>query len=909
MFITPVMMEKAQANIVKHSWAAGVQRQLVEDAQPWLSFSDDELWKLMFGNTVTRSWMVWSNGYCPACGGNVTMYEWEIDALKMPWKTRCPHCKTVFPKNNFYDFYRSGLDEHGVFNPRLADRSLLFNLEHPDPEDPLHMFGVDDGEGYVENGKRWRFIGAYLIYGQWKQLVYGGIRKLSAAYAVTGDPRYARKAGILLDRVADLYPTFDYAKQGLTYENPGSAGYVSVWHDACEETRELALAYDLVREALRRDRSLVIFLSAKAEEYHVSSPKASSEDILWNIEEHILREAVRNRQKIHSNYPRPDITIATIQTVLAWPHNRAEVIAILDEMLEKATAVDGVTGEKGLAGYSSYVVQGIAMLLEQFSRLDPDFLRNMFKRHPRLHATYRFHIDTWCLGKYYPQSGDTGGFGSPTPQYAAAGFTKSPGLSPSMYTFLWRLYELTGDEAFVQVLYHANGYSVEGLPYDLFADDFEAFQRRVQNVIARMGSVIHLGSVNKQEWRIAILRSGECVNARAVWLDYDSGGGHGHMDGMNLGLFAKGLDLMPDFGYPQVQYGGWRTPKALWYRMTAAHNTVVVDGKNQQQGAGVTTLWADGAQFHAVRASAPRLVEGKQYERTVVAVDVSDRDFYILDVFRVVGGFDHAKFMYSHFGKIATHGLRLIPTDGYGYETQTRGFQYDPAPEPGWSADWTIEDRYGLREPGSEIHLRYTDLTSKAQAFTCEAWIAGRGLYLKEEVWIPCVMVRRRLEEAPLASTFVGVIEPYEVQSCISEIHRLPLEATTGEAYPDASVAVEVQFTDGRSDLIVTADAENPLGLISSKYQGEYMVERKWDVHVKGELCLIRRSEGGEVERIVVCHGTSLRIGDLALELTEEADFIEIGFQEGHPVGVSGELEKIRGVTRGGVNLWKKELG
>ena len=33
-------------------------------------------------------------------------------------------------------------------DPELADRSLLFNAEHPDPNDPLHTFAVDDGFGY-----------------------------------------------------------------------------------------------------------------------------------------------------------------------------------------------------------------------------------------------------------------------------------------------------------------------------------------------------------------------------------------------------------------------------------------------------------------------------------------------------------------------------------------------------------------------------------------------------------------------------------------------------------------------------------------------------------------------------------------------------------------------------------------
>ena len=62
-----------------------------------------------------------------------------------------------------------------------------------------------------------------------------------------------------------------------------------------------------------------------------------------------------------------------------------------------------------------------------------------------------------------------------------------------------------------------------------------------------------------------MLRSGRGREARAAWLDYDSGGRHGHADALNLGLFAKGLDLLPDFGYPPVQYGGWGAPRPVVY--------------------------------------------------------------------------------------------------------------------------------------------------------------------------------------------------------------------------------------------------------------------------------------------------------------------------------------------------------
>ncbi len=216
-FYPPHLLERARKNIDRDDWGRAIRKQAIELAEPWKKISDEQLWRLMFGATLPRSWMVWSNGNCPACNKPVPMYDWKIDAVNKPWKLSCPHadCAAMFPKNDFAKFHESGLDAHGVFDPAKADRALLFNAEHPDKSDPLHTFGVDDGNGYAKDNARWRFIPTYLVHGQWKQAVQQGIKRLATAYVVTGETVYAHKAVILLDRVADLYPTFDFKTQGL----------------------------------------------------------------------------------------------------------------------------------------------------------------------------------------------------------------------------------------------------------------------------------------------------------------------------------------------------------------------------------------------------------------------------------------------------------------------------------------------------------------------------------------------------------------------------------------------------------------------------------------------------------------------------------------------------------------------
>lgn len=918
-FYPPELTARVKANAAKYPWAAEIQRKVLAAAGPWMAMSDDQLWGLMFGSTLRRALFVNDTGKCPSC--HVPIYYWKIDAFNTPWKVRCPKCSVLFPANDFKAFYESGLDEHGVFDPKRGDRSLLFNADHPDPKDPLHSFGVDDGAGWHDaSGLLYEFIPNYLYQGQWQQLVWGGITKLAAAYTVSGDVDYARRAAILLDRVADLYPDFDFDTQG----SGSTWGYVTYWCDASPETQLMALAYDQVFDAIKGDAALVAFLREKAARYRLPLPKQSFRDVQSNIEQRILRDALREanippnqKSKMFCNYPQQTLAALTISAILDWPENRGPYLARLEKMLQVATVCDGVSGEKGLPGYSRWGLQRLAMFLARWDEVDREMLPELMRRVPPLRNTYRFHSDTHFLDLYYPCEGDAGAFALQYPSYMGVDFVaqgtagdRESSLPPSMYTFLLRLSELTGDPAYAQLVHHANGDKLEGIPGDIFSADPAAAQAQVAKVVADHGPAPQPGCVNMEEWHLACLRSGQGAAARGAWLDYDAGQpvdpngshgyiGHGHQDGMNLGLFAKGLDLMPDFGYPPLQYGGtYTSPQARWYKRTAAHNTVVVDGKDQPVGAGRSTLWAIGDMAKIVRASAPELNGGQQFERTVAMVDISPADSYLLDIFRVRGGQDQAKFMGSHFGTITTSGLRLAPGKDYGHDTLTRKFQTDPAATPGWSVDWKVEDRYSYLPKGADVHLRYTDLTSHAQASVCEAWVHATDS--TGGVWIPRVMTRRMASESqtePLASTFVAVIEPYERASNIASIRRLSLITADGAPAPDGDVAIEVTLADGRKDLAIAADVEQ------GGSRRPLQSPRDPAFLFRGDQCIARLAASGAVERVTLCNARGLTIGDLRIELRGPAPVVELAISREHVTLLRGSLADVATVTRAGHRL------
>ncbi|HOW39090.1 MAG TPA: heparinase II/III family protein [Bacteroidales bacterium] len=898
--MTDDMRNAVLANAKADTDAKKAVNLIIERAGPWMNYSYDQLWQMMFGNTIKRSWMVWSDGYCPSCKKPVPMYDWQMDPHKKPWKVTCPHCHEDFPKNDFGKFYGSGLNENGIFDPSKADRSLLFNAEHPDPADPLHGFGIDDGEGWSADGHRWRFIGAYLIYGHWKGLIVKGITCFSEAYIVTGDAEYARRAGILLDRVADLYPSHDFGKQGLVYENSGLAGYVSTWHDACQETREMAIAFDMIRDEISADNKLAEFLSDKQKKYNLPEPKSTPADLIRNIENGIILDPQKNRGRIYSNYPQTDMTLAILKKIENTKASNDSVTIIIDSLIRRATSIDGLTGEKGLTGYSAYGSAKTAEFLSLFSRCDKQFLPSLIARHPGVIDMYRFYIDTWCGMKYYPNIGDCGSIAQPDTVYAGVNISKEPGLKPSVYSFLWELYKITGDPDFVKVIYNENGNSSEGLPYDLFASSPEKIRKETDKIIIRYGKKIVSGSVNKEKWHLAILKGNSRNSDRAFWMDYDAGGYHSHADGLNIGLFAYGLDLLPDFGYPPVQFGGWESEKAKWYTMTAAHNTVVVDGKDQMnlagkyqenkgfmgEPAGSTTLWADGKILQAVSADIPGAYNISRYSRTD-AIITTDDGFYIIDIFNVEGGKNHARMTYTLPGDIKITGIHPVKGNDYGHGALLRNFMTDSLAAPGWTADWTIDDRHKLSKESDPVHLRLTDLTDSASVSSAEAWITS-GIRSTQGEWIPAIVTQRAAKDSLLSSTFLSVLEPYCVRPVIKKAEKI---AGDGKL-----CSVEITLYDGTRDLFITSDDEFR--------EMNFMInENTHKIRFKGRMMLIRLDSTGSVRIVSASGGGVIEILGYQIDMLTGTGSNEIVIEKGKAKIISGEISSVRNLKYNGKQI------
>ncbi len=182
---------------------------------------------------------------------------------------------------------------------------------------------------------------------------------------------------------------------------------------------------------------------------------------------------------------------------------------------------------------------------------------------------------------------------------------------------------------------------------------------------------------------IAILRN-ERVNAYLKFGPY--GGGHDHLDRLNMILYAGEKVIMPDLGT-----SGYGIPLNAWYRASAAHNLLVVDGKKQKRCSGYLIDYKDTA----VSAGVKDAYDGVDIQRSLTLIEDGVRD----DV-RAVSGESHQYDLFYHVrGTLKSCTLPLQEaklsetSNGYEYLNKVEAGQCERQTD--LSIIWTLRDAPG----------------------------------------------------------------------------------------------------------------------------------------------------------------------------------------------------------------------
>ena len=774
---TPEEVALARRNVASSESAAALAKGILAQADKWVGRPDQWLaTTLVTPPEVPRAFNISFEG-CPVHGreafkaGN---YGFEVDPDR-PWKTRCPIGGEEYPSNDFGAFLASG----------MKDRSLLTG--------PY----ADDGWGWEQHlgdKHKWWFV-AYYNHWLWLRYTIPLTLNFSRAYLLTGDPKYAEKAIVLLDRIADVYPRMDHNKQSRYAKEfaPSYTGKIvnAIWEAGV--ATNLAEAYDNVWDAVDASKEAQQYLGR------------TGPQIRGNIEANLLAEikAAYDRAQIRGNFGMHQKALLTDAIVAQAGDERAIVDRLLNDSggkvehegigyaLTNYFSRDGVCMFETAPGYAMTWVENLTTIAELLKRLGVNLYRD-----PRMRAMYTYPERMVAVGKFTPAIGDSGS--------AVDGAVR---LSPEAARIAYREY---GGPEFARLVRRSYDEKAPFRDYDdLFTDP--ALPPEPPRLSASQDP--RLQSDNLAGYGLAMLRNGRARDRADLSLFYGTHVGHGQSDMLNVEFLALGRKVLPDLGYPQFAA---EDPEPMgWSRNTISHDTVVVNAKHQANadcGDPVAFAASPTVQFADVDAPKAYDREVTMYRRSLAMIN-DPRGTYVFDVFRVRGGKEHDYSLHGPDGKFTVSGLELPrprkgtlagPDVAFGrlYDDPKRdnpdyggnpsgyrgsGFSFldnvqEATASAPWSADWELADL-----PGQ--HVRITWLPETPQAtFVCDGRPPlGRGGPEKLKY-----VVSRRSGDAPLASTFLALFEPYRGKPIITLARSLPAEGRAAAGAVAAAVTTQV---------------------------------------------------------------------------------------------------------------------
>ena len=737
-----------------------------------------------------------------------------------------------------------------------------------EPENIADVWGVDDGFGYETGresqngcGETHTYIAYYNHFGVWlnlqgyEGLVHTSLKAFRDAYVYTGEKKYGIAGAKLIDRIADFYPDYDTKKYyGDFYpcsSGLGDGKIVGNTWDAAFLTEDIVDAYDIFFDLY--DNSEVIgYLSAKAEKYGLENDKSDGDAIRRNIEENFLAEIFEGikRDQFAGNFGFKQDVVSKAAVVLDTQPTTQQMI---DFVLQNGTryastsknqawctggnvlaqVVDVVSrdgfGNESTMGYNTIWPENLLETAQNLNGYADIADEDNLLKNPKFIKMLKIYTPTRLAGRRRANIGDDGGT-------AAEGAKMNDAL-------LLAGWQATKDPYFAQCLYVSAKGNLEGLHYDVYTKDPESIQNEVKSVIERFGEYDESKSSAQTGYGFAALRDGMQFESRNPsdiddtmrdwWMYFGTAVSHKHLDGMQLGLDAYGINMAPDHGYPAEMAGEAAVTRTQWTAGTVSHNTVVVNDEPQINGlktadllhfddsGEVKVMDADGASFYPSHTST--------YRRTVVSVDVDDTVSYALDFFRIVGGDEHVYSFHSQSEIATMYGVNMVeqPMGTYAgadipFGDTTRykldngynwlyNVSHAKNPQTGtFTADFKVERlRPAMKSmPKKDWHLRLTMLNDFEISEVALA--DGKAPTTKgNPEKFRYLLVRRSGKE--LDTLFTTVLEPYIGKSAIESMERVDVKRADGRTMSPSEpvAAIKVNLYNGRCDYVIYAANNN----------------------------------------------------------------------------------------------------
>ncbi|WP_406694919.1 heparinase II/III family protein [Singulisphaera sp. Ch08] len=620
---------------------------------------------------------------------------------------------------------------------------------------------------YWENAQGYRYFFAAKRDDQAREYVAARTRDLALLYVATGDKAHARRAALLLDQFAQVFPGwcyhFDYPfrqKEIDSGDVPPAKfrrGYRTArwtWWAYSDIPTELVEAYDWIRPS-----GVLSDLSASM---GLNVPRRIEHDLIRNAAEQVLA----NRDELSNMDPTAWRALVTVGRVIGEPRYLHEVVRRLRHLINNQFFYDGFWCE-GAPSYGAQTLGGLTNVL--------GLLR---------------------------------GYSDP------AGYKDQDGKRFDKLDLTADFPELERARTALAKLRLPNGRPVP--VHDTWRSD--RVRARSSQDVTTPFLLPALGH--------AALGGGTGAEQTQFHLTWSGGYGHTHADNLSLLLFSQGRELLSDLGYTHTRYRAWTLA-------TAAHNTVLIDGKSQSFG-GLKAPSDGRLQFFDMQDPRVQVVSvdgsrgypglAKTYRRTLIVIDAGEGRRYAADVFDVEGGRVHDYFLHGDADEstTVTTDLKTTPLTnllppGFDWQPTRNEGETGRASEPHYAYGFLRNLKSALAPAGEVLPVTFRPTEGSGPALRATLLPEpGSRLVIGENPAVSRAgeddaqldkfmrsFIALRHETNDGRSRFVAVIEPYAKTSFIDSVERV---AGTGSA-----LVLKVRIGD-RTDLIVY-EADKPVSV------------------------------------------------------------------------------------------------
>ncbi|GBG08382.1 hypothetical protein PAT3040_02962 [Paenibacillus agaridevorans] len=543
-------------------------------------------------------------------------------------------------------------------------------------------------------------------YSKWIQYHTDAAMYLSYLYVLTGENAYAEKAGEIVKEFADKYPQY-------------------ALHDVVTPIRPIAsrVFYSVLSEGAYFVTPMVYAVDNlyNSGVFDTAYKKAIREDMLYPSADVMKRSfSTNNFQVIQDTalgligylYDDPDL-ITEAKEGYTPTAQAGEAMGMFNELLDYGVGEDGFWFE-GTPSYHGFVLKEYIFLADAAQRFGSNVGENLYTGNNKLKSMFDAMLNL------------------PYPDLTMQANNDSP-YKPNLITpiYLWmmetadREYQAASSQyrSFLNQAYT----TVERSDADLFSllTGYRQIPYSAEPFILHDANMSAVGTVLTRNH----------YNGQTYMSTMDYGmftGSHDHYDKLNITTYGNDRVWLDDLGISP--YG---TDSAEnYYRMSAAHNTVVVPDANQAGISGsFLTLGHTNSMHYSAAAADGIFADVQQYRRALISVDD-----WMLDVFKL-RTYDEVTFDWFARVPDSTMELSLATIPQTGSLGTANGYQYTDLLGQGtttgnWSADFTDDTDMNKSYRITMLNDRQMDV------FEARSY----GTANKQNIKIPVLAARQTVE-------------------------------------------------------------------------------------------------------------------------------------------------------------------